>query len=140
MEEVRVAIPSICGQMITVRPCAAGCAPVLIVSCRQSLVALIYASGREFAFPLDLHPMEPVSETVLQALRTVGYGKTITHGELAALNGTGVPARAIGRSWRPPQCRSTCRATAWSPAMDSVDIPAASPAGVWRLSAGCWRT
>jgi hypothetical protein len=29
---------------------------------------------------------------------------------------------------------------AWSPAMDSVDIPAASPAGIWRLSAGWWRT
>jgi methylated-DNA-[protein]-cysteine S-methyltransferase len=46
--------------------------------------------------PLDLPPIEPVSETVLQALRTAGYGKTITYGELAALSGTGVPARAIG--------------------------------------------
>jgi methylated-DNA-[protein]-cysteine S-methyltransferase len=51
---------------------------------------------REFTLPLDLPPIEPVSETVLQALRTVGYGKTITNGELAALSGTGVPARAIG--------------------------------------------
>ena len=30
------------------------------------------------------------------ALRTVGYGETITYGELAELSGTGVPARAIG--------------------------------------------
>ena len=51
---------------------------------------------REFTLPLDLPPIEPVSETVLQALRTVGYGRTITYGELAALSGTGVPVRAIG--------------------------------------------
>jgi methylated-DNA-[protein]-cysteine S-methyltransferase len=51
---------------------------------------------REFTLPLDLPPMEPVSEAVLQALRTVSYGKTITYGELAALSGTGAAARAIG--------------------------------------------
>ena len=51
---------------------------------------------REFTLPLDLPPMEPVAEAVLQALRTVGYGKTITYAELAELSGTGVPARAIG--------------------------------------------
>jgi len=45
-----------------------------------------------------------------------------------------------GRSWRPTQSRSLSRATAWSPAMDSVDIPAASPVGIWRLRAGCQRT
>ena len=51
---------------------------------------------REFTLPLDLPPMEPVAEAVLQALTTVGYGKTITYAELAELSGTGVPARAIG--------------------------------------------
>ena len=51
---------------------------------------------RDFTLPLDLPPMEPVSAAVLQALRTVGYGETITYGELAKLSGTGVPARAIG--------------------------------------------
>jgi methylated-DNA-[protein]-cysteine S-methyltransferase len=51
---------------------------------------------REFTLPLDLPPMEPVPHAVLQALRSVGYGKTITYGELAQLSGTGVPARAIG--------------------------------------------
>ena len=44
---------------------------------------------REFALPLDLPPMEPVTEAVLRALSTVGYGKTITYGELAELSGTG---------------------------------------------------
>jgi methylated-DNA-[protein]-cysteine S-methyltransferase len=51
---------------------------------------------REFALPLDLPPMTPVTEAVLRALTTVGYGKTITNGELAELSGTVVPARAIG--------------------------------------------
>ena len=51
---------------------------------------------RDFTLPLDLPPMEPVTQAVLQALRTVGYGETITYGELAELSGTGVPARAIG--------------------------------------------
>jgi methylated-DNA-[protein]-cysteine S-methyltransferase len=131
-KEVRVAIPSISrtndhGAPLRARPglqprgASIDARPVLIVSCRQSLVALTYASGsgilsraafvrlalgqfgeyfagqcREFTLPLDLLPMEPVSEMVLQALRTVGYGKTISYGELAALSGSGVPARAIG--------------------------------------------
>ena len=47
---------------------------------------------RDFTLPLDLPAMEPVSEAVLQALRTVRYGETITYGELAKLSGTGVPA------------------------------------------------
>ena len=49
---------------------------------------------RDFMLPLDLPPMEPVSEAVLQALRTVRYGETITYTELAKLSGTGVPAQA----------------------------------------------
>ena len=51
---------------------------------------------REFTLPLDLPPMDQVAAAVLQALGTVGYGETITYGELAQLSGTGVPARAIG--------------------------------------------
>ena len=33
---------------------------------------------------------------VLRAMRAVGYGETITYGELARRSGTGLPARAIG--------------------------------------------
>jgi methylated-DNA-[protein]-cysteine S-methyltransferase len=51
---------------------------------------------RDFTLPLDLPSMEPASEAVLQTLRTVRYGETISYGELAKLSGTGVPARAIG--------------------------------------------
>jgi hypothetical protein len=45
MEEVRGQFRVSRGQMIMVRPCAALRAQSLIVSCRQSLVALTYASG-----------------------------------------------------------------------------------------------
>jgi methylated-DNA-[protein]-cysteine S-methyltransferase len=51
---------------------------------------------REFDLPLDLVGLEPVTEAVLRTLLTVGYGETITYGELATRSGTGVPARAIG--------------------------------------------
>jgi methylated-DNA-[protein]-cysteine S-methyltransferase len=51
---------------------------------------------REFDLPLDLPPLPPATEAVLRTLMTVGYGETITYGELAKRSGTGVPARAIG--------------------------------------------
>lgn len=52
---------------------------------------------REFSLRLDLPPLEEVTEAVLRTLAdTVGYGETITYGELATRSGTGVPARAIG--------------------------------------------
>jgi methylated-DNA-[protein]-cysteine S-methyltransferase len=52
---------------------------------------------REFDLPLDLPELEPVTAAVLHTLAmTVGYGETITYGELAQRSGTGVPARAIG--------------------------------------------
>ena len=57
-----------------------------------------YFAGQrhDFDLPLDLPPLEPVTEAVLQTLRSVGYGETITYAELAEKSGTGVPARAIG--------------------------------------------
>ena len=57
-----------------------------------------YFAGQrhDFDLPLDLPPLEPATEAVLQTLRTVGYGETITYAELAERSGTGVPARAIG--------------------------------------------
>ena len=46
---------------------------------------------------LDLPALEPTTLAVLRTLAdTVGYGETITYGELAKRSGTGVPARAIG--------------------------------------------
>jgi methylated-DNA-[protein]-cysteine S-methyltransferase len=55
------------------------------------------AQRRGFAATLDLPPLKEVSEAVLRTLaETVGYGETITYGELAKSSRTGVPARAIG--------------------------------------------
>ncbi|SDT11709.1 methylated-DNA-[protein]-cysteine S-methyltransferase [Friedmanniella luteola] len=51
---------------------------------------------REFDLPLDLPRLEPATRAVLDALRTIPCGTTITYGELAARSGTGLPARAIG--------------------------------------------
>jgi methylated-DNA-[protein]-cysteine S-methyltransferase len=58
-----------------------------------------YFAGQRHHFDLtiDLPPLEPTTLTVLQTLRdTVGYGETVTYGELARRSRTGLPARAIG--------------------------------------------
>ena len=51
---------------------------------------------RDFDLPLEWPRLEPTTAAVLQALIGVGYGETVTYGELARRSGTGVPARAIG--------------------------------------------
>ena len=52
---------------------------------------------RVFDIPLDWRFTSGVQRTVLETLnRTVGYGASVTYGELAARSGTGVPARGIG--------------------------------------------
>ena len=51
---------------------------------------------REFDLTLEWPRLEPTTAAVLRALLTVGYGETVTYGELALRSGTGVPARAIG--------------------------------------------
>ncbi len=57
-----------------------------------------YFAGQrmDFDLPLDWPPLEPATRKVLEALRTVRAGETVTYGELAERSGTGVPARAIG--------------------------------------------
>ena len=57
-----------------------------------------YFAGRRRAFgvPLDLASLEPVTRQVLLTLQEIPYGRAVTYGELAALSGTGLPARAIG--------------------------------------------
>ncbi len=51
---------------------------------------------REFELPLDLPVLEPNTLRVLQTLREIGYGETITYAQLAERSGTGIPPRAIG--------------------------------------------
>ncbi len=57
-----------------------------------------YFAGQrmDFALPLDWPPLDPTTRMVLETLRTVRAGHTITYGELAERSGTGVPPRAIG--------------------------------------------
>ena len=58
-----------------------------------------YFTGRrrDFDLPVDLDGVEGSSRSVLMTLwESVGYGETITYGDLAERSGTGVPARAIG--------------------------------------------
>ena len=51
---------------------------------------------RDFDLPLEWPRLEPTTAAVLKALTEVGYGETVTYGELARRSGTGIPARAIG--------------------------------------------
>ncbi|MDF5754067.1 methylated-DNA--[protein]-cysteine S-methyltransferase [Spongiactinospora sp. TRM90649] len=52
---------------------------------------------RAFSVPVDWRLLSPVQRGVLGTLHgRVPYGKAVTYGELAAMSGTGVPARAIG--------------------------------------------
>ncbi|SDT19081.1 methylated-DNA--[protein]-cysteine S-methyltransferase [Microlunatus soli] len=58
-----------------------------------------YFAGERSSFelPVDLTGLGAASTAVLTALKdTVGYGETVTYGELAARSGSSVPARAIG--------------------------------------------
>ena len=51
---------------------------------------------RDFDLPLEWPRLEPATAAVLKVLIGVGYGETVTYGELALRSGTGIPARAIG--------------------------------------------
>jgi methylated-DNA-[protein]-cysteine S-methyltransferase len=62
-------------------------------------LAEYFAGGRRhFDLPIDWrHVTGSASGVVLRTLhQTVGYGSSVTYGELATRSGTGVPARAIG--------------------------------------------
>lgn len=61
------------------------------------LAAYFTGDRRVFDVPISLGSPSPTTAAVLSTLyEQVGYGKTITYGELAALSGTAVPARGIG--------------------------------------------
>jgi methylated-DNA-[protein]-cysteine S-methyltransferase len=57
-----------------------------------------YFAGDRTAFtvPVDLSGLGAATRAVLETLRAIPAGETISYGELAARSGTGVPARAIG--------------------------------------------
>lgn len=71
---------------------AARLAPV-----RDRLGEYFAGKRRVFDIPVDWRFLSGTRRTVLETLyRTVGYGRSVTYGELAARSGTGVPARGIG--------------------------------------------
>lgn len=69
----------------------------LLVEALAQLSAYFRGSLQTFDLPVDLGPLEGSTRQVLLTLwESVGYGESITYGELAARSGTGVPARGIG--------------------------------------------
>lgn len=69
----------------------------LVAEAMGQLTEYFAGERRLFTVPFDLGDQSEASRLVLMTLaETVGYGDTITYGELAARSGTGVPARGIG--------------------------------------------
>lgn len=78
-------------------PAAADAGTVL----RQAALELDqYFAGRRrtFSLPLDLSGLTPFTLRILETLRTIPYGTTITYGALAARAGFPHAARAVGRA------------------------------------------
>ena len=58
-----------------------------------------YFAGERISFtevPIDLGECTPLQQAIADALRTIGYGETVTYGELAALAGRPNAPRAAG--------------------------------------------
>jgi methylated-DNA-[protein]-cysteine S-methyltransferase len=58
-----------------------------------------YFAGERISFagvPIDLGECTPLQHAIADALRTIGYGETVTYGELAALAGRPNAPRAAG--------------------------------------------
>lgn len=70
--------------------------PLLTEGLRQ-LQSYFDGSLTTFDLPLELGPMSATARQVLTTLNeTVGFGTTLTYGELAERSGTGIHARGIG--------------------------------------------
>ena len=64
---------------------------------RTEMAAYFAGELKVFEVAVDWRLMSKIQRAVLGTLHErVPYGKAVTYGELAALSGTGVPARAIG--------------------------------------------
>jgi methylated-DNA-[protein]-cysteine S-methyltransferase len=69
------------------------------VLCEAERELTEYFAGRRqtFEVPLDLSGWPPFTEKILEELRKVPYGETLTYGELAARAGCPRAARAVGQ-------------------------------------------
>jgi methylated-DNA-[protein]-cysteine S-methyltransferase len=83
------------------RPRRSPATPVGVTGETARQIAEYFAGQRQaFDLPLDLSPLRPFQRSVLLALREVGYGETVTYGELATLSGYRGAARAVGGAMR----------------------------------------
>lgn len=75
----------------------AGRAPERTDAVLGQLAEYFGGARRTFALPLDWRGTTQAQRAVLATLyEFVPHGSAVTYGELAALSGTGIPARAIG--------------------------------------------
>ena len=74
----------------------------MLAAARDQLAEYFAGQRKEFDLPIDWTGTSPAQRQVLDVLyRTVGYGDTVTYGELAQRavagpDGVSLPARAIG--------------------------------------------
>lgn len=71
--------------------------PVLALAASQ-LAGYFSGERREFDLPLELSAVPPFTRKILETLRGVAYGETLTYGELAARAGAPRAARAVGQA------------------------------------------
>ena len=81
----------------SLRPPAEATGGELAERAAAQLVGYFAGDRTAFDLPVDLSRLEPGTRAVLTALaQTVGYGETVTYGELAVRSGTGIPPRGVG--------------------------------------------
>ena len=69
----------------------------LLADALGQLTAYFAGDLRRFTLPVDLGEQTESTRIVLTTLyEDVGYGESVTYGQLAARSGTGMPARGIG--------------------------------------------
>ncbi|GAA3753365.1 hypothetical protein GCM10022240_02940 [Microbacterium kribbense] len=90
------AITHVGWRMLRPADAAARADPLLDQAIAQ-LAEYFAGTRRSFDLPVDLGAPAEGTRAVLTCLHeTVGYGESITYGDLAARSGSGIPARGIG--------------------------------------------
>jgi len=77
---------------------SADSASPLLRQAGRELAEYFAGQRRAFEVPLDLSGCPPFTRQILEELRKVPYGATLTYGELAARVGCPRAARAVGRA------------------------------------------
>jgi len=77
---------------------SAGIACPVLRQAGRELAEYFAGQRRAFEVPLDLSGCPPFTRQILEELRKVPYGATLTYGELAARAGCPRAARAVGRA------------------------------------------